>query len=59
MRFDCDNSVLAERLPAQPGLGLANLRRRLELLFGQDFRLDIDDAGRLWRVRLELELAPC
>ena len=45
MRFDCDNSVLAERLPAQPGLGLANLRRRLELLFGQDFRLDIDDAG--------------
>lgn len=59
MRFDCDNSIPAERLPAQPGVGLANLRRRLELLFGQDFRLDIDDAGRRWRVRLELELSPC
>jgi Histidine kinase len=59
MRFDCDNSVPGEGLPAHPGLGLANLRRRLELLFGQNFRLDIDDTGRLWRVRLELELAPC
>jgi hypothetical protein len=59
MRFDCDNSVPTEQLPGQPGLGLANLRRRLELLFGPDFRLITDDSDGLWRARLELELEPC
>ncbi len=36
------------------GIGLANLRRRLELLYGEDARVDVSDAAG--RVRVEVRL---
>lgn len=38
------------------GIGLANVRRRLELLYPGRYKLDIDDRPNTWAVTLELEL---
>jgi hypothetical protein len=41
----------------QTGIGLANVRRRLELLYPDQSQLDIRDDGEVFRVYLKLELA--
>lgn len=38
----------------QGGIGLANIGRRLDLLYADRYRLDIDDQSRTYKVRLEL-----
>ncbi|RMD73687.1 MAG: histidine kinase, partial [Bacteroidetes bacterium] len=38
------------------GIGLANVRRRLELLYPGKYTLDIDDRPNTWAVTLELDL---
>ena len=59
LRFECINS-LPPLQPSNPaGMGLANLRRRLELLFEQDFDLQVGQKDGFWRARLELDHAPC
>lgn len=59
LRFDCVNSLPEELVTREPGLGLANFRRRLELLLGENSTLVIDDSQGLWRARLEMDLEPC
>lgn len=59
LHFECVNPLPSSPQPGTHGLGLANLRRRLELLFGQDFYLSTEQAGGFWRARLELDLEPC
>lgn len=43
----------------QPGVGLLNLRRRLEILLGEEFVLSSERAGDGWHAHLELEARPC
>ncbi len=38
------------------GIGLANVRRRLELLYPGKYQLDIEDRPHTWAVRLQLDL---
>jgi sensor histidine kinase YesM len=38
------------------GLGLVNIRRRLELLFGDDYSLDIQDAETTYTVNLSIKI---
>ncbi len=59
LHFFCVNSLPVGRPDEVPGMGLANLRRRLELLFGQDFHLSTKQEGSEWQARLELDLEPC
>lgn len=60
MEFRCTNSPHdAAGDPIEPGLGLTNLRRRLELLCGQDFVLESGPAADRWRAKLVLDLRPC
>lgn len=59
LRFDCVNTLPEGLVIRGPGLGLANFRRRLELLLGENFTLAIDDSEGLWRARLEMDLEPC
>ncbi|MBN8502010.1 MAG: histidine kinase [Sphingomonadales bacterium] len=59
MRFECTNSLPKGVMPHQPGIGLTNLRRRLELLFGNDFSLLAGPSDGAWRSSLELDLVPC
>lgn len=59
LRFECINSLRSEPQTGAPGTGLANLRRRLQLLFGPDFELCSGPDQGEWRARLQLELVPC
>lgn len=60
MCFTCVNSLLlAPEQSRTQGLGLTNLRRRLELLFGTSFSLTSTGEDASWRASLELELIPC
>lgn len=59
LQFECSNSVVDEAQARAPGVGLANLRRRLELLYGQGYTLSVGPAQGQWCAKLELELEPC
>lgn len=58
-RIECttENSVdaVSDTTPAKSGVGLANLRRRLELIYGDDARLDMNVGNdRICRVTLSI-----
>ena len=59
LQFECFNSLPAKAVTDEPGLGLVNLRRRLELIYGANFLLEYGQIGHSWRSRLELELSEC
>ncbi len=60
MHFTCVNMLApGEAKSGVPGVGLGNLRRRLELLFGGGFRLTSTSHGGQWRAELELDLRQC
>lgn len=59
LQFDCFNSMPTKPVSDNAGLGLANLRRRLELMSGANFLLEYGRVGNSWRSRLELELSEC
>lgn len=59
LKFLCTNTMPGSALPPQPGLGLANLRRRLELVFGADFRFESVLVDGRWQAQLEVALMPC
>ncbi|MBR6142613.1 MAG: histidine kinase [Bacteroidaceae bacterium] len=60
LRFFCRNSK--SPLPTSPkgeekgGIGLANVRKRLDLLYGHDYTLDIQDDADVYSVELTLPL---
>ena len=54
--FTCHNSVSGNRIDANEtgGLGLANIRRRLDLLFGENYSLKQREADGIYTVKLEI-----
>ena len=59
LRFRCKNSKPQQPAAEQKkgGMGLANVRRRLDLLFPKKYKLEITDGDAEYRVELELPLA--
>jgi len=57
LRFECRNPK-ARRAPEMRtgGIGLQNIKRRLELLFGRRFRLDLEDGKDNYTVKLTFGL---
>ncbi len=57
--FWVENTVNPQRrnLDSTPGIGLPNVQRRLELLFPDRHRLEIQEKPGLFRIELHLELA--
>lgn len=47
-----DTNAVDENINASGGIGLANLRRRLDLIYGDDASLDVDVTPDLYRVTL-------
>ena len=56
LRFVCRNSKLAQHDAQTGGVGLPNAMRRLQLLYGDSYTLDIDDGNDAYSVRLSLPL---
>jgi sensor histidine kinase YesM len=55
--FVCENNIGKGTGPETgKGMGLVNVKKRLELLYGGHYRLDISSAGKNYRVALEIEL---
>lgn len=57
VRFTCKNSIVAARVGSSQtdgGIGLENVSKRLALLFGKDYRLDIEEDLETYNVTLEI-----
>ena len=56
LTFSCRNSKHSNGGDQQGGVGLENVRKRLDLLYGGEYQLDIDDGEKEYNVRLSLSL---
>ena len=58
LRFSCINSIpdIPNNSKTAGGIGLANVKRRLELLYGADFSLEINEKENSYHVNLQLKL---
>ena len=54
--FTCRNSKIPHGQDQHGGVGLKNVMRRLELIYGSDYTLDFDDAPDCYSVKLEIPL---
>ena len=54
--FSCVNSKHKESTEKHGGVGLENTRKRLDLIYGDDYKLDIEDSEETYSVRLEIPL---
>ncbi|WP_025144826.1 sensor histidine kinase [Pedobacter jeongneungensis] len=55
--FTCENSFDPEEVNKTKGIGLDNLRKRLELLYPNHFTLHITTIGNIFKAELKLQLA--
>jgi len=57
LRFVCENSIEPEETKQKPGIGLDNLKKRLELLYPKAYTLDISSNNTIFKAVLYLKLA--
>ena len=56
LTFNCVNSRIPKEEGKHGGVGLANVRQRLDLIYGQNYQLDIRDEQASYTVKLTLPL---
>ena len=56
LRFDCRNSKAGQPNKEKGGVGLANVRKRLNLLYDQNYSLKIEDESDVYHVELVIPL---
>ena len=56
LHFRCQNSRVPQGEDRHGGVGLQNVRRRLDLIYGHDYTLDISDTADTYTVNLTLPL---
>lgn len=54
--FECSNSKCIRPNQEKGGVGLANVKKRLNLIYGTDFSLNIKDEATTYHVKLEIPL---
>lgn len=54
--FSCVNSKHKESTAEHGGVGMENTRKRLDLIYGSDYSLDIDDKEDTYSVKLDIPL---
>ncbi len=57
LRFECENPKPRRgRETNTGGIGLVNVRRRLDLLYGDDYSLELTDGDEVYKVTMEIKL---
>lgn len=56
LTFECSNSKHNEKKEEHGGVGLANTRKRLNLLFGKNYKLEINNTENVYDVKLNIPL---
>ena len=56
LHFVCRNSKVGREDEGHGGVGLANAKQRLDLLYGKDYTLNIDDAAETYNIELNIPL---
>lgn len=56
LHFECDNSKAQKPNQEKGGVGLANVKQRLNLLYGENYTLNIQDEPDSYNVKLEIPL---
>ena len=60
LRWTCRNSKHLKQdttaTAKQGGIGMTNVRRRLDLIFGDDYALDVNETGNTYEVTLDIPL---
>ena len=54
--FTCRNSRIPKEEDKHGGVGLANVRQRLDLIYGKNYQLDIQDEPDTYQVKLAIPL---
>ena len=54
--FTCSNSRIPKEEDKHGGVGLANVRQRLDLIYGKNYQLDIQDEPDTYQVKLAIPL---
>jgi len=57
LSFNCRNSKIPDEEDRHGGVGLQNVRQRLELIYGKNFTLDINDEPQQYNIRLTIPYA--
>ena len=58
IRFSCENSRQGAEQQRKHGIGLANVRQRLDLLYGGNYTLEIQEKPTTYSICLQLPAAP-
>ncbi len=56
LTFTCSNSKIPKEEDKHGGVGLANVKQRLDLIYGKDYTLDIKDEAETYTVNLTIPL---
>ncbi|MBR1415060.1 MAG: histidine kinase [Prevotella sp.] len=56
LRFTCSNSKVPQAEDKHGGVGLQNVKRRLELIYGENYTLNIDDQSETYNIELVIPL---
>ena len=54
--FLCETSKHPKSTEQHGGVGLTNVRKRLDLIYGKDYTLDINDGEDIYTVKLDIPL---
>ena len=54
--FTCENSKHDESIAERGGVGLQNVKKRLALIYGENYHLDINDGAKEYTVQLDIPL---
>ncbi|MBB2144397.1 hypothetical protein GM921_02785 [Pedobacter sp. LMG 31464] len=57
LTFSCENSIELDKAEKKPGIGLTNLKKRLELLYPNAYTLDITSNNVIFKADLHLKLS--
>jgi len=56
IQFKCSNPITKNQVSSTSGIGIKNIKRRLELIFPENYELIIDKINNVFSVNLKIEL---